>query len=128
MWEHLASTLVGNNVNQTFNIYTGSGSNGKSKLVDFMSLVLGEYKGVVPISLITQSRSKAGGTSTEIVSLKGKRFAVMQEPTKGDKINEGIMKELTGGTLSLVGDFTKTKWKRLCHNLNLLFAQTHSLM
>lgn len=97
MWEHLASTLVGNNVNQTFNIYTGSGSNGKSKLVDFMSLVLGEYKGIVPISLITQSRSKAGGTSTEIVSLKGKRFAVMQEPTKGDKINEGIMKELTGG-------------------------------
>ena len=24
MWEHLASTLIGNNDNQTFNIYTGS--------------------------------------------------------------------------------------------------------
>ena len=97
MWEHLASTLIGKNDNQTFNIYTGSGSNGKSKMVELMSLVLGDYKGIVPISLITQNRSKAGGTSTEIVQLKGKRYAVMQEPSKGDKINEGIMKELTGG-------------------------------
>ena len=50
MWEHLASTLVGKNDDQTFNIYTGSGANGKSKLVEFMSMVLGEYKETVPIT------------------------------------------------------------------------------
>ena len=27
----------------------------------------------------------------------GVRYAVMQEPSKGEKINEGIMKEITGG-------------------------------
>tara|TARA_Y100000768_G_C23991051_1_gene693087 strand:- start:11036 stop:13849 length:2814 start_codon:yes stop_codon:yes gene_type:complete len=97
MWEHLASTLIGTNENQTFNIYTGSGANGKSKLVELMSLVLGEYKGTVPISLITQKRSNIGGTSSELYNLIGTRYAVMQEPSKGDKINEGIMKELTGG-------------------------------
>ena len=31
MWEHLASTLLGTIENQTFNIYNGKGSNGKSK-------------------------------------------------------------------------------------------------
>ena len=97
MWEHLASTLIGTNDNQTFNIYTGSGCNGKSKLVEFMSRVLGDYKATVPITLITQNRNSIGSTSPEIVALMGVRYAVMQEPSKGDTINEGIMKEITGG-------------------------------
>jgi len=97
MWEHLASTLLGNNENQTFNIYIGSGANGKSKLIELMSKLLGEYKGTVPISLITQKRNNIGGTSSEIYQLIGTRYAVMQEPSNGDKINEGIMKEITGG-------------------------------
>uniref|UniRef100_A0A6C0AYG7 SF3 helicase domain-containing protein n=1 Tax=viral metagenome TaxID=1070528 RepID=A0A6C0AYG7_9ZZZZ len=97
MWEHLASTLIGNNDNQTFNIYTGSGRNGKSKLVDLMSKVLGDYKATVPITLVTQKRNNIGSTSSEIVQLMGVRYAVMQEPCKGEKINEGIMKEITGG-------------------------------
>ena len=97
MWEHLASTLIGTNENQTFNIYAGSGANGKSKLVELMTLCLGDYKGTVPITLITQKRNSIGGTSSEVAQLKGKRYAVMQEPSKGDVINEGIVKELTGG-------------------------------
>ena len=97
MWQHLSSSLIGTNENQTFNIYTGSGRNGKSMLTALMSKALGDYKGTVPITLITQKRNGIGGTSSEVVQLKGLRYAVMQEPTKGDKINEGIMKELTGG-------------------------------
>jgi len=97
MWEHLASTLIGTNENQTFNIYNGKGRNGKSVLVTLMTKVLGEYKGTVPITLITQKRNSIGSTSSEVVALKGTRYAVMQEPSKGDRINEGIMKEITGG-------------------------------
>ena len=97
MWQHLASCLVGTNENQTFNMYTGSGCNGKSKLVELMSKGLGDYKATVPITLVTQTRKAVGSTSSEIVQLKGVRYAVMQEPSKGDKINEGIMKEITGG-------------------------------
>tara|TARA_Y100000389_G_scaffold204023_1_gene254567 strand:+ start:6270 stop:9134 length:2865 start_codon:yes stop_codon:yes gene_type:complete len=97
MWEHLASLLLGTTDNQTFNIYTGSGCNGKSKLVELMSKCLGDYKAMVPISLITQSRNTIGSTSSEVAQLIGIRYAVMQEPSKGDKINEGILKEITGG-------------------------------
>ncbi len=62
-----------------------------------MAKVLGDYKGTVPTSLITQSRPSIGNTSSEIAQLRGVRYAVMQEPSKGDRINEGIMKEITGG-------------------------------
>ena len=97
MWEHLASCLVGTNDNQTFNIYTGCGRNGKSKLVELMSMILGDYKKTVPITMITQKRTGIGSASPEIAQLKGCRYAVMQEPCKQEKINEGIMKEITGG-------------------------------
>jgi P4 family phage/plasmid primase-like protien len=97
MWDHLSSCLIGTNKNQTFNVYHGSGSNGKSILATLMSLTLGEYKGTVPITLVTEKRNTIGGTSSEVIQLKGIRYAVMQEPSKGVKLNEGIMKELTGG-------------------------------
>jgi P4 family phage/plasmid primase-like protien len=97
MWQHLASCLVGTNDNQAFNIYTGSGANGKSKLVELMSKGLGDYKATVPITLITGKRNSIGSTSSEIVQLKGVRYAVIQEPSKNEQINEGIMKEITGG-------------------------------
>jgi P4 family phage/plasmid primase-like protien len=102
MWDHLSSCLIGANKNQTFNVYHGSGSNGKSLLVDLMTSTLGDYKGTVPITLVTDARAKIGGTCDEILKLKGVRYAVMQEPSKGAKLNEGIMKELTGGDPILV--------------------------
>jgi P4 family phage/plasmid primase-like protien len=97
MWDHFASCLIGTNKNQTFNVYHGSGSNGKSIIADLMSVTLGDYKGTVPITLVTEKRGLIGGTSDEVLKLKGVRYAVMQEPSKGVKLNEGIMKELTGG-------------------------------
>ena len=97
MRDHLASCLIGTNKNQTFNVYHGSGSNGKSILADLMCVTVGEYKGTVPITLVTDVRGKIGGTSDEVLKLKGVRYAVMQEPSKNVKLNEGIMKELTGG-------------------------------
>ena len=97
MWDHLASCLIGVKKEHAFNIYRGSGSNGKSIVTDLMSQALGEYKGTVPVTLVTEKRNTIGGTSSEIIQLKGIRYAVMQEPSKDAIINEGVMKELTGG-------------------------------
>ena len=98
MWEHLASCLIGVNANQTFHVYKGSGANGKSAITAVMTKCMGTYKGDVPITLVTTKRNAIGGTSSEVAQLDGVRYAVMQEPSKGDKINEGVLKELTGGT------------------------------
>jgi len=97
LWDHLASILIGVATNQTFNMYIGMGQNGKSVLVNLMEKVLGKYKGELPLSYITRKRADGGKASPEMALLKGVRYAVMQEPSKGDRINEGIMKELTSG-------------------------------
>lgn len=98
MWSHLASTLIGTAMNQTFNNYLGGGRNGKSVLVTLMTKVLGEYKGELPLTAVcTSKRTAVGGLSPEIAALKGKRYVIMQEPRQGEIINEGILKELTSG-------------------------------
>jgi P4 family phage/plasmid primase-like protien len=97
MWDHAASVLYGKNMNQTFNIYIGTGRNGKSKFVELMSSILGDYKATIPVSLITKQRVNIGGASPEVAGLVGIRYAVMQESSVNDRINEGPMKELTGG-------------------------------
>lgn len=97
MWDMLSSCLIGNNNNQTFHIFTGSGSNGKSLLMKLMNHVLGEYHGVVPIGIVCEKRPNIGSVSPEIMQLKGTRLAVINEPSKGQRLNEGPMKALTGG-------------------------------
>jgi P4 family phage/plasmid primase-like protien len=103
MWEHLASTLIGLLPNQTWNIYIGDGQNGKSMLIKAMEYVLGDYKGTMPINLLTDRRGKIGGAMPEIVQLKGLRMAVAQEPQKGDRINDGVVKQLTSGIDTIQG-------------------------
>ena len=53
--------------------------------------------GTVPTSLVTSKRGGVGSLTPEIAQLKGKRYAVMQEPSKDDMLNDGVMKSLTGG-------------------------------
>jgi P4 family phage/plasmid primase-like protien len=96
MWEHLASIVIGNNVNQTFNFYLGCGSNGKSMFIDLVEKCLGDYKGQAPLNMITGNRTKEGQATPEIIGLKGKRLAVLQEAKKKTIINEGPFKEYTG--------------------------------
>jgi P4 family phage/plasmid primase-like protien len=103
MWEHFASILIGVNLNQKLHMYIGGGENGKSVLTDLIAQSLGDYYQITPLSLITQPRQKQGQASPDIVSIKGLRIAVMQEPSKDDRINDGSMKELTSGVEPIKG-------------------------
>lgn len=72
-------------------------SNGKSKLLELVQKAVGEYYCILPISLLTQKRAASNTAQSELERTKGRRFAVMQEPSEGEKINIGLMKELSGG-------------------------------
>ncbi len=97
VWDHLASALLGTAGSQKFHMLIGAGSNGKSVLMTLMDKVLGDYFATVSLSIITGQRAKVGGTSPELVVLKGVRYAVIQEPNTNERINVGIMKNLTSG-------------------------------
>jgi len=93
--KHMSTCLMGGNKAQKFHILTGSGSNGKSMLMNLMSKALGDYAAVVPISLFTQKRNKSAAAAPEVIRLKGRRFVTMQEPDEKIALNTGLMKEIT---------------------------------
>jgi P4 family phage/plasmid primase-like protien len=93
----LSSLPVGGNENHQMSFWLGTGANGKTALVTLLEKAFGQYKGTVPVTLVTRERLNIGTASPEVAALAGVRLAVMQETSKGDKINEGPMKDLTGG-------------------------------
>lgn len=93
----LASYLDGQIADEKFIIWTGTGANGKSKTVEFFEDTFGDYCTKLPISLLTKTRGASNAASPDVAKTPGKRFAVMQEPEEHDKINVGLMKELSGG-------------------------------
>ncbi len=74
-----------------------SNSNGKSKTIDLFDQAFGEYCCKLPITLLTQKRAASNAATAELARTKGKRFACLQEPSEDEKLNVGLMKELTGG-------------------------------
>ena len=92
-----SSFLHGSVRDQKFYIWTGSGSNSKSLLVEFFMKSFGEYCCVFPVTLLTSKRAGPTSANSDLALSKGKRFALMSEPSDDEKINVGLMKELSGG-------------------------------
>lgn len=93
----LASCLHGSVREHSFHIAQGVGSNGKSMTIEFFEKAIGDYAVKLPVAFLTQKRGHSGAASPEVMRLKGKRFACLQEPGNDERLNVGLMKEVTGG-------------------------------
>ena len=93
----MATFLSGSTKSEKFHVWSGSGGNGKSKLIELLEMSMGDYAGKMNISNLTQKRGNAGSANPELARTKGKRFINMQEPDEHCKLNVGLMKEMTGG-------------------------------
>jgi P4 family phage/plasmid primase-like protien len=92
----LATCVSGHNKEEKLYIATGCGSNGKSLLFNLVSLALGEYYLSCQITIITRKRGGSGQASPELLRLKGARCGCFQETDDGERLNVGMMKEITG--------------------------------
>lgn len=75
----------------------GLGNNGKSTFLDVITNLLGSYAAnVQPESIMV--RKFGNGAGQDIARLKGVRFAMLEEATEGAQLNEGLLKQLSGGS------------------------------
>jgi P4 family phage/plasmid primase-like protien len=93
----ISSLLYGRNEEEKFYILTGSGGNGKSKLVELITIALGDYSKPFNIALLQKKRGEAAGPNPALHKLKKARFIAASEPDKESGFNTGVMKEWSGG-------------------------------
>lgn len=93
----LGRSLVGF-PDEKFYIWTGlSGANGKSTLVNFLEMTLGDYANSQDVALLTNKRAASNAATPEVIDIKGRRMVFFQEPEPTDRLKTGILKQYTGG-------------------------------
>jgi putative DNA primase/helicase len=99
-------------------IFHGTGRNGKSTFVKTIMNVLGpDYSGTTPSGFLTMSHNE--GHPTKLVPLYGRRFVADLETGDGAKLNEELVKRLTGGDELTVRRMHENFWS---------FEPTHKLL
>ena len=93
----LSSCLSGEVREEKFYFWTGSGGNGKSKLVDMIELALGDYSRSMDVGYLTTKKGSSSSASPELESIKHARFVWMSEPERSDTIYVGKLKLMSGG-------------------------------
>lgn len=96
-------SMTGLTSEQVFAFLYGAGANGKSVLVDLMAKLLGDYAASAKIESLTGRNRRGGGDATpDLVPLIGARMVRASEPDEGERLQEALIKELTGGEPILV--------------------------
>jgi len=99
-------TLTGDTGAQCFFFLYGMGANGKSTFTRIIQDLLGDYS--MKTRAETLMRERNSSIPEEVAQLAGVRFMLAAELGEGQRLNEGLVKDLTGGDM--------LRARRLYHN------------
>ena len=88
-------TLTASTQEQCFFILYGDGNNGKSVFTNIIKDVLGTYATNAQFDTIA-AKKQSSAANSDIARLKGARMVTISEPEEGVRINESLVKQLTG--------------------------------
>jgi P4 family phage/plasmid primase-like protien len=105
----LCTTFVGDNEAEAFHVFTGSGANGKSCLIDLCRVTFGEYYKTLPVTYLTKDDDGKSRPLPELVAARYSRMLVAAEPEERDRFQISLMKTITGGDeISCRGMYAKS--------------------
>jgi putative DNA primase/helicase len=89
-------SLSGSTEEQMMFILYGNGRNGKSVFLDIITEMFGSYAtNIQPQTIMVKQQSS--GANSDIARLDGARLVTTTEPNEGVRLDEGLVKQLTGG-------------------------------
>lgn len=88
-------TLTGDVSEQCLFFLYGDGKNGKSTFIEAISSLMGDYFTKARSDTLMMRRN--GGIPNDVAALAGSRLVTVSEVSGGQKLDEGLVKDLTGG-------------------------------
>lgn len=89
-------SLTGSTTEQCAFFLYGTGRNGKSTFIDIIRDIFGDYAANIQPETIMVRSNQSTAINSDIARLKGARIVTSVEPNEGVRINEGLLKQLTG--------------------------------
>lgn len=90
-------TLTGDVTSQVLLFIKGSGSNGKSLIMELISWLMADYSRKIETEMLMRQHRSTQGPSPDLAGLLGKRLVFCNETTEGQRLDDARVKELTGG-------------------------------
>lgn len=88
-------SLTGLTTEQVLAFLYGQGRNGKSVFLETLAALLGDYHTATRIE--TLSATRGAGIPNDVAALAGARLVTVSETPEGSRLNESLVKDLTGG-------------------------------
>lgn len=89
-------SLTGSTAEQCAFFLFGTGKNGKTTFLDVIRDIFGDYAANIQPETIMIRNNQSTVINSDIARLKGARLVTSVEPNEGVRINEGLLKQLTG--------------------------------
>jgi putative DNA primase/helicase len=91
-------SLTGKTTEHCFFVLYGSGRNGKTTFVETIRLLMADYAHRTDIqALMLHWKERGSAPTPHVAALAGNRFVIASEIPEGRKLNEPLIKDLTGG-------------------------------
>ena len=107
---------------QMFFVLYGLGQNGKSTFLDTVMSMMGEYGQPTPVETLLTRRNET--IPNDLARLKGARFVSAIEAQEGKRLNESLIKSITGGDI-ISARFMRQDWFDFAPEFKLWLGTNH---
>lgn len=116
-------SMTGDVSEQSMYFLYGGGKNGKSTFINTIKDILGDYSRQTNKETFI-SKEQSGGANSDIARLAGSRFVSAVESNEGEKLDESIVKQITGGE-SVIARFLHKDYFEFSPEFKVFFTTNH---
>lgn len=95
-------SLSGSNAEQCAFFLHGTGNNGKSLFLEILRYIFGDYASNIQADTVMMQNKAGNSASSDLARLQGSRLVTCSESAEGVRLNEPLIKQMTGDDIMTV--------------------------